>query len=351
MNDWIQDGGVTRIKILLCGALFLAFASLAGCGSDGETADGCNSSNPPAYCGEVEGQGECGDGDLGPDEECDTTVSNQTCGDLGFDAGSLFCTEECAVDSSDCHQLLRIRFDYRFDSNGYFDAAKRAILEESARLWSSRITEHFPPLPDNTKLRVVHPENPSGDPQDVTIPIWDMDLLIFVGAISTTTGGGATTWNYFYPHPEWTNTLYNALRARVADASKYEPFLVSMTFDTDRPYPTFVDPTPQSDDDIPDLEYDFLNLVVHELGHALGITSWNSSFEDLQEAGTYVGPAIALNNNVPVPMADLSHFELNYAVAGESLCIDPSSLPGERKLPTRFEHFVLEDLGYFIALE
>jgi hypothetical protein len=48
-------------------------------------------------------------------------------------------------------------------------------------------------------------------------------------------------------------------------------------------------------------------------------------------------------------MENGSHFTQDFVVGGELVCMDPLSYPGERRLPSVFEHLVLRDTGYVIA--
>ena len=63
----------------------------AGCDFD---TSGCTNQPPPPVCG---------NGVLEPGEECDgSDLGGQTCSDFGFDQGSLACTGQCTIDTSDC---------------------------------------------------------------------------------------------------------------------------------------------------------------------------------------------------------------------------------------------------------
>lgn len=45
----------------------------------------------------------CGDGSLGPEEQCDGgNLAGQSCGSLGFEGGDLGCTSSCTFDTSGC---------------------------------------------------------------------------------------------------------------------------------------------------------------------------------------------------------------------------------------------------------
>ncbi len=143
---------------------------------------------------------------------------------------------------------LRIRFDYRLDEAGYFDEPKRRVLEEAARRWTSRIPDHFPPLPDQTTLWVVDPEDPEGPSREVTVDTWDADIMVFVGSTDTL-NGGAITWNFFTQHESWTHEFASSLYDRLRNPTNYQPFVTSITFNTNRPRAIFVDSTPETDDD------------------------------------------------------------------------------------------------------
>jgi hypothetical protein len=46
----------------------------------------------------------CGDGIVGPGEDCDGGVVARTCADLGFEGGTIACTDDCTWDTSGCHR-------------------------------------------------------------------------------------------------------------------------------------------------------------------------------------------------------------------------------------------------------
>lgn len=74
-----------------------------------------------------------------------------------------------------------LQFDYRFDSNGFFnDPAHRAALEAAASVWEEVIQDDFSDVPAGTAFSVRNPT--TGSTEAVTLDKPIDDILIFVGA-------------------------------------------------------------------------------------------------------------------------------------------------------------------------
>jgi Bacterial pre-peptidase C-terminal domain len=236
---------------------------------------------------------------------------------------------------------FRIQFDYRFDTQGWFTPARRAALEAAARVWESIITDEFPDTPSGTPTPyVLNPETDeyagSGN-VFVTDQAID-DVTIFVGA---RTLGGATL-AVGAPSGNYTNeSRYNG--------STFQPWLGSISFDTTTNW--FFDPTPDTANDIPLTQNDFLSTAVHEIGHILGFNRSAKAFNDLVQNDSFVGAnASALNGGNPIPLQPGSaHLRDGYEFggSGETL-MDPTSSSGGRQLPTALDAAILDDIGYTI---
>ena len=62
---------------------------------------------------------------------------------------------------------FNIEFDYRFDTNGFFNSTVRSALEEAARIWESHIEDEFPNFSAGQALSVRNPQ--TGQLESVTI--------------------------------------------------------------------------------------------------------------------------------------------------------------------------------------
>jgi hypothetical protein len=128
--------------------------------------------------------------------------------------------------------VFSIRFDYRFDTIGYFDPAvhpeRRAALEVAAATWSALLAEDFLEVPSDTRLRLNNPENRDeerwleGVEQDID------DVLVFVGTSEQIEGygrGGPASV------AESTDSTLNQSFVNRVSGKKFEPWAGSISFE------------------------------------------------------------------------------------------------------------------------
>ncbi len=231
-----------------------------------------------------------------------------------------------------------ITFDYRFDTDGWFTAERRAALEASAEVWESIILDDFETTTVGTATPfVTNPETGSFTGiNDIFITDVEIDdLLIFVGARSLGSGtlgqGGAS--GYYLNEERYVG-------------SDFEPWLGSISFNRDADW--FFDATPSTSNDIPNNQSDFISTAVHEIGHVLGFNAAIEAFsEHLNSAGDFAGPnAIARNGGTAIPLEG-SHIEDGHEFGGSGeVVLDPISFPGVRQLPTILDIAIFDDIGY-----
>jgi Bacterial pre-peptidase C-terminal domain len=236
---------------------------------------------------------------------------------------------------------FRIQFDYRFDTQGWFTAARRAALEAAARVWESIIADEFPDTPVGTATPyVLNPETNeyAGTSNIFTTDTPIDDVTIFVGARPL---GGATL-AVGAPSGNYTNeTRYTG--------ANFQPWLGSISFDSDTNW--FFDSTPDTETDIPIFQNDFISTAVHEMGHILGFNRSASAFNSWVQNDAFFGTqTMALNGGSPLPLQPGgAHIRDSYEFGGtgETL-MDPTSSSGGRQLPTLLDAAVLDDIGYTI---
>ena len=235
-----------------------------------------------------------------------------------------------------------IRFDYRYDTVGFFTVpARRAALEAAGAIWSGLIHDDFATVPAGTRIRTRNPENRDeylwveGIEQDID------DLLVFVGTSEAIPGlgrGGASNG------VESTDAVLSAALAARTVGSDFEPWAGSISFKASSPF--FFDTTPDTADDIPFGQYDFISNATHELGHVLGFSS-SSAFDALISTTMFTGPAATTAYGGPVPLtADLGHFAMGTTSDGVKTLMDPGQPNGARFTPTRLDLAVFKDIGY-----
>ncbi len=236
---------------------------------------------------------------------------------------------------------LSIRFDYRFDDAGFFDAAaRRQALEAASALWSQHFVDDFEAVPVGTRVRLK-------DPEDRETYVWVEleepidDLLVFVGTTEDMLGvgrSGPSTWAEGED-----SAVLAALDAR-RDGSDFQPWAGSMSFKGSADW--YFDPTPETDADIPDDAADFILYAAHELGHVLGFASCDA-FTALVEGESFVGEAAQEAHGGDVPLtADAGHLDNGLESEGDEALMDPGGTSGMRKRPTPLDVAVLVDLGF-----
>jgi len=251
-----------------------------------------------------------------------------------------------------------IELDYRYDTAGFFDPGmhpeRRPVLEAAAALWSRAIRDDFPPVPAGTRLRLRNPEDRDtyvwvdGIEHDID------DVIVFVGT------SAAISPAYGRSSPAGTadstdSALLSSLADRV-DGDTFEPWAGSVSF-----FPTaswFFDATPETADDIPHDQYDFLSFAVHELGHVLGFTTEAAAYMRYISAPdgggdggsvTFTGPIAEMTYGAPVPFEmDDVHLRAGTESQGMKALMNRAITNGTRESPTRLDEAILRDLGYEI---
>lgn len=270
---------------------------------------------------------------------------------------------------------FNIQFDYRYDSTGFFDKTeRRELLEAAARMWEKRIQDNFAPVPAGTRISVL---NPRTQREEMVLLQQEIDdLVVFVG----TNSGMGSRMAVAGPTTRWYQQLDREFpadaRMRI-EGRDFEPWAGFLAINPDPEIPFFFDTTPDTDWDIPPNSYesyDFLGLVMHELGHVLGVGTSNafrnlSSLQSLQglslkmdatgsallvttQYSLFMGPrARSVNGGQSVTLsADLGHLRTRLTVAGQQDLMD-ADLNRTRQLPTALDLAILEDIGYEVPQE
>jgi hypothetical protein len=243
----------------------------------------------------------------------------------------------------DSSTTFTIRFDYRFDTAGFFEAPeRRAALEAAGAIWSRLIRDDFDVVPAGTAIRLRNPENRDEYVWVDSIEEDIDDLVVFVGSSDAIPGlgRGGSAGLAESSDPE----VQAALTARASGAD-FEPWAGSISFNPTSDF--FYDPTPDTSDDIPFEQFDFITNAAHELGHVLGFLSGSVVFDSLIEGETFVGARAQAVYGGPVPLTEeLGHFPQGTLSEGVEPLMDAGQTNGIRSVPTPLDLAVFTDLGY-----
>ncbi|WP_416666647.1 hypothetical protein [Egbenema bharatensis] len=250
---------------------------------------------------------------------------------------------------------FNIRFDYRFDTNGWFTPQRRAALEVAARIWENIILDDFPEVPAGTRTYgVFNPQTGQWIREGMVNNTVIDDLVIFVGARDLGFSGSG-----FNRSPILAQAAPAGNREARITGNQFRPWMGSIAFDLDSggsPTRWFFDPTPETANDIPTNQIDFISTAVHEIGHVLGFGT-SQAFDRLtapidparsSERGFWGINARAVNGGNPIPLSG-GHVQEGYEFggSGESM-MDVKIAAGVRTLPNRLDVAILNDIGYTV---
>lgn len=238
-----------------------------------------------------------------------------------------------------------IEFDYRFDTNGFFDdPERRAAIEAAGEIWEELILDEFEDVPAGVSFTALNPE--TSQPETIVLDTAIDDLVIFVGSQSIAEVGTIALGGFTGSDAEG-----DAFGARVSSnfrgqgpVTDFEPWAGTVTFDSDLDFSFSID------DPVPG-QIDFISVALHEIGHVLGLGT-SPIFREIGIGAQFDGPnALAVNQGNPVPLeADLVHvldgFNDNTVLLDPQL--NPIATSGGRNLPSDIDLALLADIGFEI---
>lgn len=253
------------------------------------------------------------------------------------------------AESLESRQLLTItiQFDYSRDTNHFFDdTARRQILELAGETLGSRLDDHLLAItPSSGNTWSLNASNPSGTGSftlsNQTIP--ENTVLVFVGSRNMSSLGVGGPGGYSSSGSDaWLDLVAARGQAGMLNIPETDFGLWggSITFDHDANWYFGMSADGQGSN-----QQDFLSVVMHELGHVLGIGtagSWDnqvsgSFFTGLHSTAEYGGN---------VPLSGSSHFHEGTEDGGDEVAMDPTLLVGTRKLFTALDYAALADVGW-----
>jgi hypothetical protein len=256
---------------------------------------------------------------------------------------------------------IELVFDYRFDASGFFsDPSRRARLEQAAdffRDFEDALPAIEAPAGVDFAARVTSPA--TGAVVDVAPLVVPEDtVVIFVGArpLPALAVGGPSG---FRCNP-CTQAFASALLYRGQPGAELPLptdttlWAGSLAFDADTSWHFGA-----TTGTLAAAQADFLSVAVHELAHVFGVGVFGSAtrkraWDTYTDVGgaTWNGPFARALFGGPVPLVplELDHFVEDtpgyLGATGPEAALDPSLLPGTRKLLTPLDLAALRDLGW-----
>jgi len=243
---------------------------------------------------------------------------------------------------------FNIKFDYRYDTTGFFnDPSRKAALEAAGKIWEDVIKNDFPDPPIGISGTITHPI--TGQPQNVTFDSQIDDMVLFVGGQSPVFGN---------PNASAAGQLVSGQTVRYDSIRQARPgdIFGSISFESSLNW--FFDPTPATVDDIPALTpNDFISVAVHEIGHSLGFYPQRSEIVTANGQKAFDGPnSRNVNGGNPIPFQQFTqpngdvlvgpHIDQNFTIDGRKPIMGTSS--SNLRTPSRADLAILADIGYQI---
>jgi len=229
------------------------------------------------------------------------------------------------------NRSFNIKFDYRFDTRGYFTPERRAVLNKAANLWTNYILDEFPNVPAGVPFDILNPE--TGARQTIALDTEIDDLVIFVGSQNPPFGipDNSVARGGIAGLAAETGTVFQ----KRLIASNFEPWAGHISY---RPS-AFL----RSDGSF--WEEAFLSTTLHEIGHVLGIGT-AKVFNDIGSGALFDGPnTLAVTGGTPVPLdADLDHLRSDVRFENQL----PVMRSGGIRNLTRLDLALLADIGYVV---
>lgn len=245
------------------------------------------------------------------------------------------------------NDIFDIEVNYTYDTTGFFTlhSEREAVVEEACKIWEGIIGDEFEDVPAGTTIEVINPSN--GHMENITLTQKIDDFRLYLGSYRANDSSLGLSRSLSQSH-----TGNTQLDDRYNSYTNIEPWVGSVAFNETYADQFYFDLTSADslDDTVPDNKYDFLHMILHEIGHALGMGPQNAGSQYVTTEGNNVyfsGPhtTAVYGGSVPLDLNSGTHFSPDITMGA---LMKPSLHCGERVLPTALDKAFFADIGYVI---
>ena len=241
---------------------------------------------------------------------------------------------------------VHIRFDYAFDTSGYFNAPeRRAALEEVAATITANIGDSLTALtPSGTNTWQARTWNSAtNSPVNIdNLVVGADEIVIYItagnlgGALGIASGGAYSASG----SQQWLNSVRTRGQAGVASGTDYATWGGLISFNSGKNFNFSGQPGAS--------QFDFRSVASHELLHIFGFGLENPSYTRYTATGAFTGPNLVATAGyaVPLQIGEPDHFAPNTRYQGQESVMTPSVTAGQIKRIGALEYAVLRDIGW-----
>lgn len=248
-----------------------------------------------------------------------------------------------------------IRFDYRYDSSGFFTGAnssRQNILDAAGSVFETRFQDSLTAITSSGSNRFdasfFRPDNGSNT-RISNYSVAADEIVVFVGARNlggTLAVGGPGGFSSSGD----TNFLSNASSRGQAGAllpvqTDFGRWGGALSFNSASSN-WYFDADTRTDESFSG--FDLYSVAVHELAHVLGFGTADS-FDNLSSGGVFIGPAVNDLLGFSPSLTSNGHWVSGLSYLQQEAAMDPTIGAGQRKHFTELDYAAMKDIGWQVS--
>ncbi|MGL6096493.1 MAG: FG-GAP-like repeat-containing protein [Fimbriiglobus sp.] len=244
---------------------------------------------------------------------------------------------------------VTVRFDYRFDTTGFFTTDVRAALDRAAAGVAPQLQDTLAAItPTATRSWTAVTANAAtGDfvrVQNLTVAADELIVFVSAGKVTGAEVAVASTGGFEASGEQvWLDTIRGRGEpgALLPAPTDFAPWGGMIAFDAGTTW-SFGPAAPAAG------QTDFASVALHELVHVLGFGAAQSSFNRWVNGNRFTGPAATAAFGGPVPVED-GHIAAGTTFNGRPLLMDPTIEVGTVVGLSAVEFAMLDDIGWDVG--